>query len=130
MPADRSVARHRARSWLILVLVVAAMSACGESDIDGEPTPMRGGGVAIPAIEGPVTGGNGAPFLASTMIDLAQVGYRSDEYFISGTATAYESEAPLTADGMWTAVQPGTSAAYKTRILVYRPIDRRDFNGT
>lgn len=93
------------------------------------PTPQRGAGVALPAVEGPVTGGSGAPFIASTMFDLGQVGYRGDEYFISGTATAYGSATPLTANGIWS-VAPAASAAYKTRIIVYRPIDPDDFNGS
>lgn len=104
------------------------MVGCSETD-DDVATPMRGGDVARPAIEGPITGGLGMPFAATTMFDLGQVGYRADEYFISGTASAYGSDDPLTADGVWS-VSPATTAAYKTRIFVYRPIDPRDFNGS
>jgi hypothetical protein len=83
-----------------------------------------------PTVEGPITG-PGKPFIGSTVtFDLAQVGYQQEEYFISGAATAYTSATPLGSDGMWT-VTPGTdSAPYKTRILVNRPSDRRQFNGT
>jgi hypothetical protein len=93
------------------------------------PTQVRGDSVPSPDIEGPVTGGSGAPFIASTTFDLAQVGYSEAEYFISGTATAYTNVGSLTADGEWT-VTTGDIAAYKTRILVYRPSDRTKFNGT
>ncbi len=31
--------------------------------------------VPIPTLEGPVSGGNGTPFIAATTFDLAQVGY-------------------------------------------------------
>jgi hypothetical protein len=83
--------------------------------------------VPAPTIEGPVTGGHGAPFVAGTSFDLADVGYAGEEFFISGTASAYTNTAPLGLDGMWS-VAPGASAAYKTRILVYRPLTK--FNGT
>ena len=36
---------------------------------------------------------------------------------------------PLTSDGLWT-VAASSSAAYKTRIIVNRPINASDFNGT
>ena len=104
------------------------MTGCSESD-DEVTAPMRGATVARPAAEGTVTGGAGMPFVASTMFDLGQVGYRADEYFIAGTASAYVNNGPLTPNGLWS-VSPGTTAAYKTRIIVYRPIEARDFNGS
>jgi hypothetical protein len=85
--------------------------------------------VPTPTIEGPVSGGLGAPFVASTSFDLADVGYAAEEFFISGTASAYTNTAPLGLDGLWS-VAPGASAAYKTRILVYRPLNEAKFNGT
>src|SRR5262245_37199382 len=86
--------------------------------------------VPSPTLEGPITGGNGSPFVRSTSFDLAQVGYLQEEFFISGTATAYTSGAnPLSTDGNWT-VTAASTAPYKTRILVYRPVSRARFNGT
>jgi hypothetical protein len=85
--------------------------------------------VPHPAVEGPVSGGNGSPFLASTLFDLARVHYIQEEFFISGTATSYTNLAPLTSDGRWT-VAAAETAAYKTRIVVYRPLNARKFNGT
>jgi Alpha/beta hydrolase domain len=85
--------------------------------------------VPTPTIEGPVTGGLGAPFVAATTFDLATVGYTAEEFFISGTASAFTNTAPLGTDGQWSVV-PGESAAYKTRILVYRPVKKAKFNGT
>jgi hypothetical protein len=81
-----------------------------------------------PTIEGPIASPEGA-FIQSTSFDLARVGYVQEEYFLSGTARAYTSSARLDADGRWT-VAPAASAAYKTRLLVYRPRERRRFNGT
>jgi len=84
--------------------------------------------VPSPTIEGPITG-PGNPFLQSTSFDLGQVGYMQEEYFISGTATAYANTAPLGTDGLWS-VTPGATAPYKTRLVVYRPTDAKKFNGT
>ena len=85
--------------------------------------------VPSPSLEGPITGGSGNPFIAATVFDLAEVGYSQAEYFIGGTATAYANAGPLTEDGRWT-VAPAATAAYKTRLLVYRPLEREKFNGT
>jgi hypothetical protein len=84
--------------------------------------------VAIPAIA-PLTGGSGAPFIAATTFDLTQVGYEQLEYVMAGTAAAFVNDGPLNLDGLWTAV-PGDQAAYRTRILVHRPLDPQRFNGT
>jgi hypothetical protein len=84
--------------------------------------------VPVPTVTGPITG-PGNPFVASTTIDLASLGYSNAEFFLEGTATGYTSAEPLGDDGRWTAA-PATSAAYKTRILVRRPTDSARFNGT
>jgi Alpha/beta hydrolase domain len=86
--------------------------------------------VIVPVVKGPITG-PGAPFLMNTSPDraLAAAGYEAKEYFISGTATSYRSVNDLPANGMWE-VEPAGSAPYKTRILVYRPVDVARFNGT
>lgn len=78
--------------------------------------------VATPEVDGPVTGGNGI-MIAGTAFDLAALGYSESEYFLTGRATSYA----LDADG---AVRPADEADYRTRIVVYRPIDAARFNGT
>ncbi len=85
--------------------------------------------VPVPTVEGPISGGTGAPFIAATTFDLAQVGYTQSEYFVSGTASAYTNVGALDTDGVWT-VAAGETAPYKTRILVYRPAKRHQFNRT
>jgi len=85
--------------------------------------------VARATVEGPVGGGRGEPFVASTTFDLAEVGYQRAEYFVSGTATSFRNTEPLPNDGKWS-VEPAATAPYRTRILVYRPIDPAAFNGT
>jgi hypothetical protein len=82
-------------------------------------------------VTGPIAGGSrGWPFAAS-MLDLAALGYREDEYFLEGTATRYRHVPGTepTRDGRWQA-EPAESAPFKTRFLVVRPIDGARFNGT
>jgi hypothetical protein len=85
--------------------------------------------VPTPTVEGPITTGNGNIVVQSSSFDLASVGYEQAEYFISGTARSYTSATPLTDDGKWSLTENG-SAPYKTRIVVYRPIDPKKFDGT
>src|SRR5262245_66301159 len=85
--------------------------------------------VPSPTIEGPIASPAGAFIGSAGMVDLSQVGYEQQEYFISGTASAYTSTGPLGDDGMWS-VEPAATAAYKTRIPVYRPTDAKKFRGT
>lgn len=88
--------------------------------------------VPVPTIEGPITTGGGSTagaFVQSTTFDLHEVGYLEEEYFLSGTATAYSAAGALGIDGMWSAT-PASTAAYKTRIVVRRPENRKKFNGT
>jgi Alpha/beta hydrolase domain len=84
-------------------------------------------GAAGPTIS-PITPATGT-VLVSTGFDLSQVGYQQSEFFLSGTASAYTPTGTLGADGRWT-VAPSSSAAYKTRIVVRRPIDPKKFNGS
>ena len=89
----------------------------------------RKAAVAVPNVTGPVTGGQGKPNLVSTSFDLSQFGYVSEEFFISGDANAYTSAQPLTVDGKWSA-EPQGQAPYATRMVVHRPADADDFDGT
>jgi len=110
------------------VLIASLAWGCG-SDGGAPEAPQRGGDVARPTVSGPVAGGSGAPFVAATQFDLAEVGYRQTEYFIEGTATSYQNLGDLGMDGLWE-IGPAATADYWTRILVHRPIDAARFNGT
>jgi hypothetical protein len=83
------------------------------------------------ALTGPVTGGSkGWPF-GRPNIDLEASGYREDEYFFEGVAQRYGPR-PGTAlgrDGRWQ-VQPVETAPYRSRLVVYRPVDPQTCNGT
>jgi len=109
---------------ILCALLLAAPLACGSNDDDGGGS--GGSNVANPLVEGPIAG---TPFVAGTSFDLAEVGYMQEEYFISGTASAFVNVDELGEDGHWTA-EPGVTADYKTRILVYRPIDASAFSGS
>jgi hypothetical protein len=76
----------------------------------------------LPDIEGPVTAG-ARPFLGGAAPGLAESGYTQTEYFLSGTADAFEQSAGGDA-------KPVTTADFRTRILVHRPADAERFNGT
>ena len=111
------VVRRLLWSVVCALMLTAASSAVAHADAASPPVT-------------PATGGNGVPIVfAHTTFDLATVGYTQSEFFLTGTADAYAPTAPLTADGKWTVV-PSSHAAYNTRIVVDRPIKRRDFNGT
>jgi alpha/beta hydrolase family protein len=85
---------------------------------------------AGPAVTGPVVAkaapgdpAHGYPFFAA-LEDLEARGYVEEEYFVSGRANRYE-----TPDGKTGTVLDGNHA-YRTRLLVRRPIDANKFNGT
>ena len=86
------------------------------------------GAAAAPTISGPVVPSSGLA-MGSTLFDLSQVGYQQSEFFLSGNATAYSPNGTLGTDGKWS-VTPTSSAAYKTRIVVRRPIDPKQFKGS
>jgi hypothetical protein len=85
---------------------------------------------AATTVEGPIPGSppgdrlSGSledtyPFFA-TYVDLAGGGFVEEEFYLSGTASAYASDGSLLA----------ADVAYRTRIIVRRPVAPADFNGT
>jgi len=140
---------QRNKSWykvaavfLVLALLLSMAVACSDDDGGDESgitatTSIPTAGVThstftvdVPTIEGPITG-PGEPYDRAIKVGrpLADDGYEANEYFISGTAMSYRAANDLPVNGMWE-VEPAESAAYKTRILVYRPVDPAKFNGT
>jgi len=120
--------RHLRRALVLGTLATSMWASPAWASVESPASQQ-----STPVVTGPVTGGHGAPTLGppvpDTAFDLADVGYTSEEYFLSGSATAYSSSAPLTPDGEWTAQRAGT-APYTTRIVVYRPSNQEEFNGT
>jgi hypothetical protein len=121
---------------LVLALVAGACSSgdksSGNDNAGAEAPPTtevdRPDGPA--AVLAPLEGGNGT-FLgaADEGPSLHDAGYEQAEYKASGTATSYESTAPLPTDGTFD-LSPGQQADYATRIVVRRPTKPADFNGT
>lgn len=101
-------------------LVVLGLSALliGTGLSPTQAAPPKGASVPSPTVTGPIPstqGSHGRPQTDSAF-DLEPYGYAEEEFFVSGTATSDTAE-PSTAD-------------YATRMLVRRPIDPKDFNGT
>lgn len=126
--------RQRLAALLAITFLGVGLVACsssGSSSTKGPkviaPSPPSRDSVTVPTVV-PATGGGGKAFIAASGGDLAAVGYQESEFFLSGTATAYQSSQALTADGNWN-VEPATTAAYKTRAIVRRPVDPTKFNG-
>ncbi len=110
---------RRVLGQLGVSLIVAAVAF-------GSAPEVAGAGPAAPTVSGPVPG---SPSLVFTSFDLAPFGYVQEEFFFGGEATAYTPETPLTEDGRWT-VTPASTAPFTTRMVVVRPEDPKDFDGT
>ncbi len=76
-----------------------------------------------------ITAVPGKPNLLLGAFELASLGYRAEEFFVSGSATSYAPVAELGHDGRWHA-EPSEEADYTTRIVVLTPADADAFNGT
>jgi len=135
-----ATASDRARAWRrLLVLVVAFFALVATTGLSiASAQPQKAGAstdTAVPAsvpqatVTGPVTGGSGINLEGTTSFDLSSVGYEQSEYFLSGTASAYTNTKPLTSNGRWS-VAAASSAPYKTRMVVYRPVNPKRFDGT
>jgi hypothetical protein len=113
------------RSVAVLAVALFALSL-----LTGAATAQTAPSVAVAEVTGPIpatseVGGpaHGYTFLA-TDYDLAGHGYVEEEFFLSGQATSYA------VDGISDATVRSTGHNYTTRIVVRRPIDPADFNGT
>jgi hypothetical protein len=87
--------------------------------------------MATGEVAGPITGGTrGRPFGAPTT-DLARAGYREAEFVLAGRAQRYapRGRQDLGPDGRWD-VDPVESTPFRTRFVVYRPVDPSAFSGT
>jgi hypothetical protein len=134
------MARARTTTALILTLAtlaVTAVAGCSSGDDDSAGEADTGGAVATvdrpdgPAavLAGPLTAGSGISLVAGRSVDLAAAGFVEEEYTAEGTATSYRSDGPLPTDGTFELIEDAT-AEYRTRIVVRRPAEAEDFNGT
>ncbi len=106
----------------LLVLLVA----CSDGS-DNYIPPPEFLAVSVPTVSMPPDEGDF--FLLANNFDLGVVGYEAVEYFYEGDASAFTNLNELLADGLWEA-EPAEQAAYRTRLVVHRPIDPADFNGS
>lgn len=117
------------------LLAVLLLTACSDdSDFYFNPdeplgVPGNPGAMTVPPaqVSGPL---DGPPVLVGTFFDLNTLGYtRETEFFVSGSASAYNNVNPLGEDGRWQ-VEAAEQADYRTRVVVIRPQEAADFNGT
>jgi hypothetical protein len=106
---------------LLVTAAALLFGACGDSGGSSSKS------AAAPVVEGAIEGS--PTLLGTTSFNLSEVGYQQSEYFISGEARGYTYAQAPESDGKWS-VRTDGKADYKTRILVYRPIDAAAFNGT
>ena len=117
-----------------IIGVVLGTSACGTQNGANAVASTSSTSVrlalyqAAAKFSGPITTGHVIEPLTAISTDLAAHGYEEQEFFASGTATAFNATS-TPSDGRWS-ISPTTSAFYRTRILVRRPTDPAHFNGT
>jgi hypothetical protein len=131
---------------IVAIGLVAALGvgACSSSDddaggTDAEATTTTEATIPDPRlelpapteVEGPITGGDyGVPYLAMPEGWEDEFGYTEQEYFLTGEANAFAVDGGLSPDGAWDATRTDETADYTTRMIVRRPSDPEDFNGT
>jgi hypothetical protein len=125
--------RVAARYTLAATLYFVVISLMGCSDgtdhkISEVPMPAPPEYLPIASVDVSLPPDVGAP-LNFGLFDMATVGYEEQEYFISGTASAFTNLNELASDGFWD-VEAAEQAGYTTRVLVRRPTDSAKFNGT
>jgi hypothetical protein len=119
--ARRAVRRVAIVGVAVASLVPAAASVGAQADPSSFPAPVVSG-----PIPGTAPGDPASPDVAdtypffSTYVDLARSGYVEEEFYVDGLADGFAT------DGTAGAVD----VPYRTRIVVRRPVDDRDFNGT
>jgi hypothetical protein len=102
-------------------LAVAAIATWGIAASAAVPTPTVTGPIASTAVPGDPS--HNYIFFA-TDHPMAANGYVEEEYFLNGTANTYNT--PTGATG----TVATTGNPYKTRVIVRRPADPKNFNGT
>ncbi|MCU0309746.1 MAG: hypothetical protein MUE36_02230 [Acidimicrobiales bacterium] len=126
---NRRRSRWTAPAALALGLVLLA-GACTDDESTAPEVPAT---TLVPAdvdVTGPITGGIRDVVYVPMPPGLdEEFGYVEEEYFVTGDAPSYEPTAPLTEDGRWTLTE-GPEAPYASRVVVRRPVDPADFNGT
>jgi hypothetical protein len=112
---------------LSFIGLVIALAGCSDSsDNTSAKTPESTAPLA--AVSGPITAGSRGFPATPAVVDLDAAGYIEEEFFLEGTARAYEQAGEWAIDGQWS-VKEVSMAEYKTRMLVRRPVDPDQFSG-
>ena len=143
----------RHRFVLSLAVVTLAVGACSSGSRSNpgaaktphsttSPTTTSAAEAPAPgpgaAIANEITGGKGINLASASTGPSVPKGWVESEYAVEGTATRYSSPGPLPTDGHWNLTEIAsdpradtvTHAPYRTRIVVRRPAQAKDFNGT
>lgn len=122
-------------AFLLILGLVACSNDGGDSEGDGFDIIIDSPSVELVPFtkaNSPISGllhSVDEPFVLGLLFPLSEIGYQQQEFFLTGTANSFESIGELGPNGQWT-VGPAGRADYTTRILVYRPENDDDFNGT
>jgi hypothetical protein len=127
----RRASAPRANGFFALALLVGFAFGATGGTIGATPAGAAAGKAtydAAAALTGPITTGHIIEPETGLPSELSTYGYEEQEYFASGTASAFKAKSEPS-DGKWSAV-PTTKASYRTRFIVRRPKDAAQFNGT
>lgn len=114
------------KNFISAALVALALVACSDgSDRADRQTPYTP--IPVATVTAPPEAGD--LFVQALSFDLAEVGYRSEEFFVGGSASSFVTTTEATGDGLWE-IEPLDSADYLTRIVVHRPVNAAEFSGT
>lgn len=145
-----SAPRRRSASALVITAFVLAATVAGctsESSDGGSPTTTSAAAadpskeakalatrlepISAAEVRGPITGGTyDVPYLGMPEDFFDEYDYTEEEFFLTGDATSYAANGTLTTDGRWDVAATDETAPYTTRVVVRRPKDAADFNGT
>ncbi|MGP0107989.1 MAG: alpha/beta hydrolase domain-containing protein [Acidimicrobiales bacterium] len=131
LKADTTAAAARMLLGLLVALLsvsLATQLGAGAWSAAQATTTPEVSYLAAATLIGPITTGHISEPLTALPLDLAKYGYVEQEFFASGTATAFKAGS-MPSNGRWT-ITPTSTAPYKTRIIVRRPANPARFNGT
>jgi hypothetical protein len=121
------MATIQAPSARLAIAVVSVFGAVLGGQVRSDtavPTPKVTGPIASTASPGDAS--HNYPFF-SMRAEVSARGFQEDEFFVEGQAQAYSDTGPTSAAGTPDA---GGPYAYKTRVIVRRPVSAARFNGT
>jgi hypothetical protein len=124
----RSGRRWRALLAAVSLGVVLNAVPAWAQEAPPPETPPTAPAVSVAGPVAPDVGRREGP-LAAAVDPLDAHDYAEEEVFLAGTANAHGPAGSWEPDGEW-AVEDGDPAPYRTRLLVRRPADPDDFDGT